>query len=192
VPLLRMGCVSTKTAAEREQEAIDADIARKTKTEVEKERAVIKLLFLGACRAPLREGKEGRGVAGRGSPGGRGERSDTSWRSVRAGAGESGKSTLFKQLRLIYGNAFSKEEREQKVRVVHGNVVEGIKTLVERAGDLGHPVRASVREQRSVGNRWEGERGEGGAEGAGGDGGIPHALRRRRRPPCRSWRTRPR
>ena len=74
-------------------------------------------------------------------------RGGTVWNArVPAGAGESGKSTLFKQLRLIYGNTFTTAEREQKVRVVHGNIVEGIKTLIDRAPEMGHAIVATVRE----------------------------------------------
>jgi len=47
------------------------------------------------------------------------------------GAGGSGKSTLFKQLRLIYGNGLSEEVRRGYTRSIYINLVGGIKTLLD-------------------------------------------------------------
>jgi len=47
------------------------------------------------------------------------------------GAGGSGKSTLFKQLRLIYGNGISEEVRRGYTRNIYINLVGGIKKLLE-------------------------------------------------------------
>jgi GTPase SAR1 family protein len=53
------------------------------------------------------------------------------------GAGESGKSTIFKQMKLIYGEKFSEAERKANVPVVHNNIVSAIKTLVDQTTKLG-------------------------------------------------------
>mmetsp|Transcript_19024 Transcript_19024/g.31131 ORF Transcript_19024/g.31131 Transcript_19024/m.31131 type:complete len:382 (+) Transcript_19024:46-1191(+) len=47
------------------------------------------------------------------------------------GTGESGKSTLFKQMKVLYGQNFSLQERERWTVTVYGNIVSNIKTLLE-------------------------------------------------------------
>jgi len=55
------------------------------------------------------------------------------------GAGESGKSTLFKQMITIYGNGFPVEERKTYAPVVHTNTIACMKALCE-VGDKFAPV----------------------------------------------------
>jgi len=47
------------------------------------------------------------------------------------GAGGSGKSTLFKQLRYIYGDGLKEEHRRGYTKNIYNNIVVGIKTLLE-------------------------------------------------------------
>jgi len=47
------------------------------------------------------------------------------------GAGESGKSTLLKQMTIINGHGFSEEERLQFVPLIHSNILTSIKTLIK-------------------------------------------------------------
>jgi len=47
------------------------------------------------------------------------------------GAGGSGKSTLFRQLRLLHGNGLQVEERTNYRSSIYLNIVEGMKTLLE-------------------------------------------------------------
>jgi len=49
------------------------------------------------------------------------------------GAGESGKSTIFKQMKVIYGDQYSDSERKQLIPTVHSNVLQAIKVLCEQA-----------------------------------------------------------
>ena len=50
------------------------------------------------------------------------------------GAGESGKSTLFKQMNMIYGkDPFPEEERLPYAQVIFANVIDSIKTLIDMA-----------------------------------------------------------
>jgi len=49
------------------------------------------------------------------------------------GAGESGKSTIFKQMKVIYGDQYSDAERKQHIPTVHSNVLQAIKVLCEQA-----------------------------------------------------------
>lgn len=46
------------------------------------------------------------------------------------GAGESGKSTLFKQMIALYGKGFDRKDKLEFVFIVHQNIIEGIKVLV--------------------------------------------------------------
>jgi len=47
------------------------------------------------------------------------------------GAGGSGKSTLFKQLRYIYGDGLKEEHRRGYTKNIYNNIVVGMKTLLE-------------------------------------------------------------
>jgi len=47
------------------------------------------------------------------------------------GAGGSGKSTLFKQLRLLHGNGLKDNERLTYKQSIYQNIVEGMKTLLD-------------------------------------------------------------
>lgn len=49
------------------------------------------------------------------------------------GAGESGKSTLFKQMITIYGKGFTDAERMQYLPVIHNNIITSIKTLSKQS-----------------------------------------------------------
>lgn len=49
------------------------------------------------------------------------------------GAGESGKSTIFKQMKLIYGDQYSDAEKKQQIPTIYSNILQGIKALVEHA-----------------------------------------------------------
>jgi hypothetical protein len=61
------------------------------------------------------------------------------------GAGESGKSTIFKQMRILYGKGFSEDDRRAFVPVVQSNVLASIRTLMHHAADWGVHVAARVR-----------------------------------------------
>jgi len=53
------------------------------------------------------------------------------------GAGESGKSTLFKQMVTIYGKGFSVEDRKEYIHVVYTNIILSMKTLCDQSDRLG-------------------------------------------------------
>ena len=66
------------------------------------------------------------------------------------GSGESGKSTFLKQMRIIHGNNFVAEELKQFKLVIYGNIVKGMKVLIDARdklripwGDNGNSKRAS-------------------------------------------------
>eukprot|EP00457_Paulinella_chromatophora_P006650 gb/GEZN01006669.1/.p1 GENE.gb/GEZN01006669.1/~~gb/GEZN01006669.1/.p1 ORF type:complete len:363 (+),score=66.74 gb/GEZN01006669.1/:114-1202(+) len=51
------------------------------------------------------------------------------------GAGESGKSTLFKQMKVLYGTGFGEDRNEHK-QIVFSNAVTGIKELLRASEEL--------------------------------------------------------
>jgi len=59
------------------------------------------------------------------------------------GAGESGKSTIFKQARIIHSSGYSDGELAQFRSIIHRNVLEGIRVLVEQV----HSKNMDVEEQ---------------------------------------------
>jgi len=57
--------------------------------------------------------------------------------SDNVGTGESGKSTIAKQLKMIYQNGFNEDERRSYKDVIHSNVIIGMRSLVLAADRLG-------------------------------------------------------
>jgi len=53
------------------------------------------------------------------------------------GAGESGKSTLFKQMITIYGKGYSGQERAQYALSIHSSVISSMRTLCKQAEKYG-------------------------------------------------------
>ena len=51
------------------------------------------------------------------------------------GAGESGKSTIFKQMKILYGVEYTKDDLEALRPVVHGNILANIQEVVKHAED---------------------------------------------------------
>lgn len=52
------------------------------------------------------------------------------------GAGESGKSTILKQMKLIYSQGFSKSERLDWKPVVFSNIIQSFRTIQEAMTEL--------------------------------------------------------
>lgn len=53
------------------------------------------------------------------------------------GAGESGKSTIFKQMKILFGAPFSKEESAHATPMVYNNIVTSLKIICEHVEELG-------------------------------------------------------
>lgn len=64
------------------------------------------------------------------------EKQDEKVRVLLLGAGGSGKSTLFKQFKNIYGQGLPQDERELLKEGVWTNVIQGIKVLVAQSDEL--------------------------------------------------------
>ncbi|XP_041847570.1 guanine nucleotide-binding protein G(olf) subunit alpha isoform X2 [Melanotaenia boesemani] len=61
-------------------------------------------------------------------------------RLLLLGAGESGKSTIVKQMRILHVNGFNAEEKKQKVQDIRKNVKDAIVTIVSAMSTLIPPV----------------------------------------------------
>ena len=55
------------------------------------------------------------------------------------GAGESGKSTFLKQMKIINGEKFSDEQMKEYRAIIYGNVIRGVNVLVDARDKLGIP-----------------------------------------------------
>jgi hypothetical protein len=60
------------------------------------------------------------------------------------GAGESGKSTIFKQMRILYGKGFGEEDRKNFKPVIFSNTLLSMKTLVQQSDELSFAVEATA------------------------------------------------
>uniref|UniRef100_A0A7R9UBY7 Uncharacterized protein n=1 Tax=Pinguiococcus pyrenoidosus TaxID=172671 RepID=A0A7R9UBY7_9STRA len=66
------------------------------------------------------------------------------------GAGESGKSTIFKQFQILYGNGFSDEERLDMKDSIHNMILTAVKTLVDQSEEFGYAAQWSDAEKKSA------------------------------------------
>jgi len=53
------------------------------------------------------------------------------------GAGESGKSTVAKQMKIIHDSGFSDAERKSYITIIHSNIIGAIKAIITAGHDLG-------------------------------------------------------
>ena len=53
------------------------------------------------------------------------------------GAGESGKSTILKQMRIIYSEGFRLDERKEVRQVIFSNMIVAFKIIAEEMRELG-------------------------------------------------------
>ena len=89
------------------------------------------------------------------------------------GAGESGKSTLFKQMITIYGKGYPESERKTFIPIIFNNVITSMKTLCQQSDHFSPiptrlaPVRLqAVRRRGAQGRRGDRREAGGASEGA--------------------------
>jgi len=66
------------------------------------------------------------------------------------GAGESGKSTLFKQMITIYGKGFPEAERKSYTSIIFNNMIMSIKTLCQQSATYGPLSAANEKSKRAI------------------------------------------
>lgn len=59
------------------------------------------------------------------------------------GAGESGKSTIAKQMKIVYVSGFSDEEKKGYISIVHNNIVSSMQQLIGGAQHLGISIHSN-------------------------------------------------
>ncbi|MGH0165467.1 UNVERIFIED_CONTAM: hypothetical protein FKN15_063622 [Acipenser sinensis] len=69
-------------------------------------------------------------------------------RLLLLGAGESGKSTIVKQMRILHVNGFNAEEKKQKIQDIKNNIKEAIETIVAAMSTLAPPVQLASPENQ--------------------------------------------
>ncbi|XP_010788163.1 guanine nucleotide-binding protein G(s) subunit alpha-like [Notothenia coriiceps] len=62
-------------------------------------------------------------------------------RLLLLGAGESGKSTIVKQMRILHVNGFNAEEKKQKIHDIKNNIKEAIETIIAAMITLTPPCK---------------------------------------------------
>ena len=68
-------------------------------------------------------------------------------KSFRLGAGESGKSTILKQMKIIHMDGYSKEDFEQYREVVYSNTIQSLATIIRAMETLNIPFGSGDRER---------------------------------------------
>lgn len=63
------------------------------------------------------------------------------------GAGESGKSTILKQMKIIHMDGYSKEDFEQYREVVYSNTIQSLATIIRAMETLNIQFASSDRER---------------------------------------------
>ncbi|XP_052086156.1 guanine nucleotide-binding protein G(i) subunit alpha [Mytilus californianus] len=92
-----------------------------------------------------------------------GEKAAREVKLLLLGAGESGKSTIVKQMKIIHEKGYSQEECLQYKPVVYSNTIQSMMAIIRAMGqlkiDFGHPDRADDARQlfALMGNADEGE-----------------------------------
>ncbi|KAK9078493.1 hypothetical protein SSX86_002550 [Deinandra increscens subsp. villosa] len=74
------------------------------------------------------------------------------------GAGESGKSTIFKQIKLLFQTGFDERELQSYTSVIHANVYQTIKILHDGAKELALSEAGSSKYELSVDNKEIGDK----------------------------------
>ncbi|KAI8804579.1 guanine nucleotide binding protein, alpha subunit [Cladochytrium replicatum] len=66
------------------------------------------------------------------------------------GAGESGKSTILKQMKLIHDTGYSNEEREAFREIIFSNTVQSMRVILEAMANMGIPLERDDNEKHKT------------------------------------------
>ncbi|KAL3816027.1 hypothetical protein ACHAXA_010332 [Cyclostephanos tholiformis] len=72
---------------------------------------------------------------------------DSKVKLLLLGAGESGKSTIFKQMRVIFGAPLTEEEKQQITPVVYSNTISSMKILCVETKNMGYDQDVVVKDK---------------------------------------------
>jgi GTPase SAR1 family protein len=75
---------------------------------------------------------------------------DREFKLLLLGGGESGKSTIAKQMKIIHLNGFTEEERKTYKDIIHSNVIMSMRALVLAAERLGVEILPENKERAAV------------------------------------------
>jgi len=73
------------------------------------------------------------------------------------GAGESGKSTLFKQMITIYGKGYSEDDKRSYTTIVFNNTIQAVKTLSEQQPKYGILQSEAAKEGKLIIDQLKGD-----------------------------------
>ena len=105
---------------DKEGKARNEEIENQLKRDKMMQRNEIKMLLLGGC-CSLPHTKR--------------HKADTD-----QGAGESGKSTILKQMKLIHEGGYSRDERESFKEIIYSNTVQSMRVILEAMDSLELPL----------------------------------------------------
>ncbi|OZJ06455.1 Guanine nucleotide-binding protein subunit alpha [Bifiguratus adelaidae] len=66
------------------------------------------------------------------------------------GAGESGKSTILKQMKLIHDGGYSRDERESFKEIIFSNTIQSMRVILEAMENMGVPLTNPVNRQHAA------------------------------------------
>lgn len=72
---------------------------------------------------------------------------DSKVKLLLLGAGESGKSTIFKQMRVLFGAALTEDEKQQITPVVYSNTITSMKILCAETKNMGYDQDVVVKDK---------------------------------------------
>ncbi len=64
---------------------------------------------------------------------------------INLGAGESGKSTIAKQMRIIYLEGFTDEERQHYKEIIYSNMIQSMTALLNATAKFDYELEAQNR-----------------------------------------------
>ena len=132
-----MGCGGSKAVAEGE--ATSKEIDKQLKSDQNKVKSEVKLLLLGTppWTAPAAWPQRARLTA---SPPLRVGLPDAVRSDAAQGAGESGKSTVLKQMKILHQGGYSPEERESYREIIWSNTIQSMQVLLRGMSTINPPI----------------------------------------------------
>lgn len=108
------------SSEDKEGKARNEEIENQLKKDKMLQRNEIKMLLLGKATKPRKHAKPKA--------------------NQREGAGESGKSTILKQMKLIHEGGYSRDERESFKEIIYSNTVQSMRVILEAMESLELPL----------------------------------------------------